>query len=97
MLGSKVTSLTDFWKTLIKSSSAISTLKGLLLDKYMPGPITLADIPDGNSVRIPANIVSAVTAVSESKGVGSGRTSPSPLVVRVALTCVVSISSIRTV
>ena len=41
---------------------------------------------------IPANIVSAVTAVSASKGVGEGRISPSPALVNVALTCVVSIS-----
>ena len=58
----------------------------------MPGPITLADIPAGNSSTIPANIVSAVTAVSASKGVGVGRTSPSPLELSVALTVVVYIS-----
>ena len=92
MLGNLVTSFTDFWKTLIRSSSAISTLNGFELDKYIPGPITLADIPDGRSAIIPANIVSAVTAVSASKGVGEGRTKPSPLVVSVALTCTVSIS-----
>ena len=96
MLGSKVTSLTDFWKTLIRSSSTISTLNGLLLDKYIPGPITLALIPDGSCAVIPANIVSAVTAVSASKGVGAGRTSPSPLFVSVALTVVVSISVTET-
>ena len=90
--GSKVTSLIVFWKTLIKSSSAISTLKGLALDKYIPGPITLAVIPDGNRAVIPAKIVSAVTAVSESNGVGAGRIRPSPLLVSVALTVVVSIS-----
>ena len=73
----------------MRSSSAISTLNGFELDRYIPGPITLADIPDGRSSTIPANIVSAVTAVSESKGVGDGRIRPSPLLVRVALTCVV--------
>ena len=92
MLGSNVTSLTDFWKTLIRSSSTISTLNGLLLDKYIPGPITLALTPDGKSDTIPANMVSAVTAVSASNGVGDGRTNPSPLFVSVALTVVVSIS-----
>ena len=34
--------------------------------------------PDGNSAIIPPIIVSAVTAVSASKGVGSGRTRPLP-------------------
>tara|TARA_R100000458_G_C8130224_1_gene145570 strand:- start:229 stop:495 length:267 start_codon:yes stop_codon:yes gene_type:complete len=58
----------------------------------MPGPITLAVIPDGNNAVIPAKIVSAVTAVSASKGVGAGRIRPSPLLVSVALTVVVSIS-----
>ena len=96
MLGSKVTSLIDFWKTLIRSSSTISTLNAELLDRYIPGPITLAVIPEGNCAVIPAKIVSAVTAVSASNGVGAGRTSPSPLFVRVALTVVVSISVTET-
>ena len=59
-------------------------LNGLALDRYIPGPITLALIPDGNCAVIPASIVSAVTAVSASKGVGDGRISPSPLFVSVA-------------
>ena len=41
---------------------------------------------------MPANIVSAVTAVSASNGVGAGRIRPSPLLDNVALTCTVSIS-----
>ena len=45
---------------------------------YIPVPITLAETPPGNSATIPPSIVSAVTAVSASKGVGSGRTRPSP-------------------
>ena len=77
--------MTDFWKTLIRSSSAISTLNALALDKYIPGPITLAVIPDGNCAVIPANIVSAVTAGSASNGVGDGRINPAPLFVSVAL------------
>jgi len=48
--------------------------------------------PDGKSSIIPPIIVSAVTAVSASKGVGDGRIRPSPLEDIVALTCVVSIS-----
>ena len=76
----------------MRSSSATSTLNGELLDKYIPGPITLALIPAGNCAVIPANIVSAVTAVSASKGVGAGRIRPSPALDNVALTCVVSIS-----
>ena len=76
----------------MRSSSAISTLKGLALDKYIPGPITLALIPAGKSSTMPANIVSAVTAVSASKGVGAGRIRPSPALEIVALTEVVSIS-----
>jgi len=76
----------------MRSSSAISTLNGEELDKYIPGPITLADIPAGSCACIPAKIVSAVTAVSASKGVGAGRIKPSPLFTSVALTVVVSIS-----
>ena len=76
----------------MRSSSAISTLNGLALDRYIPGPITLALIPEGNCAVIPANIVSAVTAVSASKGVGAGRMRPSPALDNVALTVVVSIS-----
>jgi hypothetical protein len=92
ILGSKVTSLTLFWKTLLRSSSAISTSNGFELDRYIPGPITLALTPAGNCAVIPANIVSAVTAVSASNGVGAGRISPSPALDNVALTGVVSIS-----
>ena len=79
----------------MRSSSAISTLKGLELDRYIPGPITFALMPEGSCSVIPAKIVSAVTAVSASNGVGDGRIRPSPLLVRVALTCVVSCSSTR--
>ena len=42
--------------------------------------------PDGKSDIIPPIIVSAVTAVSASKGVGSGRIRPSPLDETVAFT-----------
>ena len=52
----------------------------------MPVPMCLPVTPDGNSAIIPPIIVSAVTAVSASKGVGSGRTRPSPLDDTVALT-----------
>ena len=76
----------------MRSSSAISTLNGFELDRYIPGPMTLADIPAGSCAVIPAKIVSAVTAVSASKGVGAGRMRPSPALDHVALTCVVSIS-----
>ena len=50
-------------------------------------PICLPVIPDGNSAKIPPIIVSAVTAVSASKGVGAGRMTPEslPLAVIVAL------------
>ena len=41
-------------------------------------------------------MVSAVTAVSASKGVGAGRISPSPALDNVALTVVVSISVTET-
>ena len=44
--------------------------------------------PDGSSAIIPPTIVSEVTAVSASKGVGSGRMRPSPLDDTVALTSV---------
>ena len=69
----------------MRSSSAISTLNGFALDKYIPGPITLAVIPDGKSSIIPAKIVSAVTAVSASNGVGAGRIRPSPALDNVAV------------
>ena len=59
----------------MRSSSTTSTLNSELLDKYKPVPIILPDIPVGSSERIPPRIVSPVTAVSESKGVGSGRMS----------------------
>ena len=62
--------------TRIRSSSATSTLNALALDKYIPVPITREVIPVGNSSIIPPNIVSPVTAVSASKGVGSGLTKP---------------------
>ena len=55
-------------------------------------PMCLPVIPDGKSSIIPPIIVSAVTAVSASKGVGAGRMSPSPLEDMVAFTCVVSVS-----
>ena len=56
----------------------------------MPVPMCLPVTPDGNSAIIPPIIVSAVTAVSASKGVGSGLIRPSPLDDTVALTSVVS-------
>ena len=73
--------------TRMRSSSTTVTLKLLALDMYIPVPIILALRPDivSISVFIPANIVSAVTAVSASKGVGSGLTS-----LRLAFTEVVS-------
>ena len=64
----------------------------MVLERYIPVPICLPDIPDGKSSIIPPIIVSAVTAVSASKGVGDGRIRPSPLEDIVALTCVLSIS-----
>ena len=68
-----------------------------MLDKYIPVPITLPVTPLGSSAIIPPRIVSAVTAVSALKGVGSGRTRPSPLEEIVALTSVDSWSSTRIV
>ena len=62
--------------TRIKSSSTTSTLNALALDRYIPVPIVRAVIPVGNSAIIPPNIVSPVTAVSASNGVGSGLTRP---------------------
>ena len=55
---------------------------------YIPVPITLQSIPDIAliSARKPPRIVSAVTAVCASNGVGSGLISPSPLLLTVALT-----------
>ncbi len=66
---------------------------------YIPVPITLQLIPDIALIsdRSPPRIVSAVTAVCASNGVGSGLIKPSPLLLTVALTCVVSISSTRIV
>ena len=57
----------------------------------------LPETPAGSSAIIPPIIVSAVTAVSASKGVGSGRIRPSPLEDIVALTSVDSWSSTRIV
>ena len=81
------------------SLSTTLTVNELLLERYIPLPITLAVRPLGNSCIIPPIIVSAVTAVCASKGVGSGLTSPLPFEPpnTVAFICVVSISSTRTV
>ena len=57
-----------------------------MLDRYIPVPICLPETPEGKSAIIPPIIVSAVTAVSASKGVGDGRIRPSPLEEIVALT-----------
>ena len=75
-LGSLVTSFTLLCITRIRSSSTTSTLNALALDKYIPVPIVRAVIAPGKSAIIPPNIVSPVTAVSASNGVGSGLTRP---------------------
>ena len=72
--------------TLIKSFSTMLTVKELELEKYIPLPICLPLTPLGSSAIIPPIIVSAVTAVCASKGVGSGRIRPSPLLLIVAFT-----------
>ena len=58
----------------------------------MPVPIIVPVTPVGKAVLIPPRIVSAVTAVSASKGVGAGRISPTSVLLYLALTCTVSIS-----
>ena len=63
-----------------------------MLDRYKPVPIIVPVTPDGKADNKPPRIVSAVTAVSASKGVGAGLSRPSPLLLNVALTCTVSIS-----
>ena len=60
-------------------------------------PTCLPETPVGNASIIPPIIVSAVTAVSASKGVGAGRIRPSPLEEIVVLTSVSSWSSTRIV
>ena len=66
--------------TLIKSASVPSTIKGLVHDKYKPLPIIStfkaapSTVTPDNSVLILPNIVSNVTAVSASNGVGAGLT-----------------------